>query len=203
MSFSPFLTTASELRPTCFRFPSLSAFVEAWLFASTMLSTRKPNAAYIDWHPGEQSVQATMNLSARVPIEAIVDKLPEQHRIFHSTTLRFLPVTTLDEQGRPWASVLCSKDGSPSFISSPSATSMEIKAHTWEGDPIVRNVQRFETLLKDDKRPLISAIGLETSTRRRNKFGGSIVQACLRDRTLFLGVSVNSALGYTSWHLSP
>ncbi len=54
------------------------------------------NYALKGWHPGEAAVQSIMNLPGRVDISAVVNHLPDQHRIFHSTRLHFLPVTTLD-----------------------------------------------------------------------------------------------------------
>ncbi|KAG1810559.1 uncharacterized protein BJ212DRAFT_1448631 [Suillus subaureus] len=119
-----------------------------------------PLPALRGWHPGEQAVQAIIHLPERVAITAIVDRLPEQHRIFHTSRLHFLPVTTLDQQGRPWASILCSSDG----------------------------------ILHDEK-PLFSGIGLEVSTRRRNKFAGHISNVSLRDLDADFTVVVTQALG--------
>ncbi|TFK42775.1 hypothetical protein BDQ12DRAFT_624061 [Crucibulum laeve] len=149
------------------------------------------NAALKGWHPGEVAVQAIMHLPARVSIAAVVNKLPEQHRLFHTTRLHFLPVTTLDAEGRPWASVLTSRHGDSNFITSPSDTSLEIEAHIWEGDPISQNL--YGTKAKSDA--LISGIGIEVATRRRNKFAGFVANWSLDDRELSLKLSVTQALG--------
>ncbi|KAG2029565.1 hypothetical protein BDR03DRAFT_811704, partial [Suillus americanus] len=65
------------------------------------------------------------------------DRLPDQHRILHTSRLHFLLVTTLDKQGRPWASILCSNDGMPGFISSPTDALLTIEAYLWPGDPYI------------------------------------------------------------------
>ncbi|KAG1728902.1 hypothetical protein EDB19DRAFT_1745127 [Suillus lakei] len=150
-----------------------------------------PLPALRGWHPGEQAVQAIIHLPERVAITAIVDRLPEQHRIFHTSRLHFLPVTTLDQQGRPWASILCSNDGMPSFISSPTDASLTVKARLWPGDPIIQNC----TVQLHDKKPLFSGIGLEVSTRRRNKFAGHISNVSFRDLDVDLTLAVTQALG--------
>ncbi|KAG1842892.1 hypothetical protein DFJ58DRAFT_805599 [Suillus subalutaceus] len=149
-----------------------------------------PIPALRGWHPGEQAVQAIIHLPERVAITAIVDRLPEQHRIFHTSRLHFLPVTTLDQQGRPWASILCSNDGMPGFISSPTDALLTIKARLWPGDPIIQNCSQLH-----DGKPLFSGIGLEVSTRRRNKFAGHISNVLLRDLDVDLTVIVTQALG--------
>ncbi|KAF9218461.1 hypothetical protein BS17DRAFT_791330 [Gyrodon lividus] len=144
------------------------------------------------WHPGEQAVQAIMSLPERVSISAIVNKLSEQHRIFHSTRLPYIPVTTLDAEGRPWASILCSSQGTPSFITSPTDTSLHIRARLWPGDPIYTNLRNLEAL--QDK-PFASGLGLEPATRRRNKFAGRVSRALFDGYDLILELSVAQALG--------
>ncbi|OJA15046.1 hypothetical protein AZE42_05847 [Rhizopogon vesiculosus] len=152
-----------------------------------------PLPASQGWHPGEQAVQAIINLPKRVAITAIVDRLPEQHRIFHTSRLHFLPVTTLDRQCRPWASILCSSDGMPNFISSPTASSLTVKAHLWSGDPIIQNFSSIQLL--DGGLPLISGVGLEVSTRRRNKFAGHVSEVSFQDLDIDLTLVVTQALG--------
>ncbi|KAG2138419.1 uncharacterized protein EDB93DRAFT_723490 [Suillus bovinus] len=149
-----------------------------------------PLPALRGWHPGEQAVQAVIHLPDRVAITAIVDRLPEQHRIFHTSRLHFLPVTTLDQQGRPWASILCSNDGMPGFIASPTNTSLTVKARLWPGDPIIRNLSQF-----NDGKLLFSGIGLEVSTRRRNKFAGYVSNVSSRDLDVDITLVVTQALG--------
>ncbi|KAF9458982.1 hypothetical protein BDZ94DRAFT_1269331 [Collybia nuda] len=144
------------------------------------------------WHPGEAAVQDIIHLPARVPITAVVNRLPEQHRLFHTTRLHFLPITTLDNQGRPWASVLTPTSGDAPFISSSDDTHLQIKARVWDGDPAVRNLVNWGSA-KD--KVLISALGIEVSTRRRNKFAGYVESAEVKDNSVLLNIAVNEALG--------
>ncbi|KIK39445.1 hypothetical protein CY34DRAFT_89195 [Suillus luteus UH-Slu-Lm8-n1] len=157
----------------------------------TLQVSSDPLPALRGWHPGEQAVQAIIHLPERVAITAIVDRLPEQHRIFHTTRLHFLPVTTLDQQGRPWASFLCSNDGTPGFISSPTDALLMVKARLWPGDPIIQNC----SVQLHDEKPLFSGIGLEVSTRRRNKFAGHISSVSFRDLDADFTFGVTQALG--------
>ncbi|KAF9449316.1 hypothetical protein P691DRAFT_774756 [Macrolepiota fuliginosa MF-IS2] len=145
------------------------------------------------WHPGEVIVQGIMNLPARVAITAVVNHLPDQHRLFHTTRLHFLPVTTLDEHGRPWVTILTSKDGNPQFISSPAPTNIHIQAHLWDSDPIIHNLINIRG--GSSRQAFISALGIEVSTRRRNKFAGSISSATLEGKALTMELDVNQALG--------
>lgn len=145
------------------------------------------------WHPGEAAVQDIIHLPARVPITAIVNRLPEQHRLFHTTRLHFLPITTLDDQGRPWASVLTPTNGDVPFISSSDDTHLQIKARVWNGDPAVRNLMDCEST---GERVLISALGIEVSTRRRNKFAGYVENAEVKRESMSLNIAINEALGY-------
>lgn len=95
-------------------------------------------------------------------------EMPEQHRVFHSTRLPFIPVTTLDAEGRPWTSIFAGQSGEPGFVSSPKWDRLLMNIHTWEGDPFNENVKLFGGQM------LAAGIGIEFSTRRRNKFAGHI-----------------------------
>ena len=148
--------------------------------------------AFKGWHPGEQAIQGLMCLPERVSIGAIVNKLPNQHRIFHSTRLHYVSITTLDGEGRPWASILCSSQGTPGFIHSPSNTALHIHARVWPGDPISTTIAHLDGW-EDD--PLASGLGLEPSTRRRNKFSGRVSHAGFDGGDLTLELSVSHALG--------
>ncbi|EJT99802.1 hypothetical protein DACRYDRAFT_68677, partial [Dacryopinax primogenitus] len=155
-----------------------------------MLSTigARPNG----WHPGERAVQSLLALPQLVPPTAIVQALPKQHAIFHSTRLHFVPVTTLDCDSRPWTSILTAPDGTTGFISSSAETRLTIDAGLWPGDPIANNLTQRR---KDGEKVLVSGVGVELSTRRRNKFGGHVIEVALEDMRLHLEMHVNEALG--------
>jgi hypothetical protein len=148
-----------------------------------------------DLHRGEQKVLSKTGYD-KVPSELfnyLSDYLPQQHSEFHSTRLPFLPVVTLDEEGRPWGSILTAKTGQTGFIHSPgySRQTLIIEADLWNGDPL----QNTKSLCGDMESRLIAGIGVELSTRRRNKFAGSVVKFQRSGNAIRLELEVNQALG--------
>lgn len=150
------------------------------------LSQRTLTAAWPDWHSGELAVQARFGLGR--PIAVFMDGLPSSQQIFYATRLAYLPVATLDDQGRPWASMLTGRDGKPGFVDSLDADNMVIRAHLVEGDPIRRN-------LISGSGQLFAGVGVEASTGRRNKFGGQVARACEEDGVLHLDLKTQWSLG--------
>lgn len=121
--------------------------------------------------------------------------LPEQHRAFHTTNLPFIPVTILDESGRPWGSIFTGKGGEIGFAKSPDEFSMSMDLVLWEGDPLLKNLGGR----KDERgRVLLAGIGIELPTRRRNKFAGWIEKSSLGDNTtdVHLELRVNQTVGF-------
>jgi len=119
--------------------------------------------------------------------------MPEQHRVFHTSNIPFLPVTILDESGRPWGSVFAGRGGEIGFIESPDESSMRMDLASWEGDPLLRNLGDQ----KDEKgRVLMAGIGVELSTRRRNKFAGWIESSSVNADNVHLKVHVNQVIGF-------
>ena len=89
------------------------------------------------FHPGEQQVQD--RLGVRDEIESFArrfvrDHMPNQHREFYAK-LPFVLLGTVDEQGRPWASLVA---GRPGFMTSPDPRHLEIAAQPLFGDPLAR-----------------------------------------------------------------
>lgn len=151
------------------------------------------------WHRGEKLIQAKLNLvdpAVALLYTYIEGDLPEHHRIFHSTRLPFVPVTILDDKGRPWGSILAGLDGRPGFIRSPSRKSLKVAAKTWEGDPLLRKSQAFEVGSGDQM--LVAGIGIDFSTRQRNKFAGQISGLQRVGNLIDLDFTVNQAIGYVA-----
>lgn len=114
------------------------------------------------YHPGEQAMQARAGVRDRVERggrRMIRDFMPEQHRELFEK-LPFLIVGSLDAAGRPWASVLV---GRPGFIATPDPRQLRIAATPLPGDPLRDNLV--------DGAPL-GLLGIELSTRRRNRVNG-------------------------------
>lgn len=147
------------------------------------------------WHRGERQIHRKLNYESAVAIAftAIQGDLPEQHREFYSTRLSFVPVTILDSAGRPWGSILAGHDGKSGFIQSPSDTTLVLDVKAWDGDPIVEAADLFGA--KDTT--LVAGIGIDFSTRRRNKFAGKISKFEKKNRFhLLLEFTVNETIGY-------
>lgn len=55
------------------------------------------------WHKGERSIQKKLGFDAVMTTGYtwIDGSLPEQHRLFHTTRLPFMPITTLDHLVSP------------------------------------------------------------------------------------------------------
>ncbi|KAK6996999.1 putative PNPOx domain-containing protein [Favolaschia claudopus] len=150
------------------------------------------------WHRGENEIHRKLNTIddftvARLYL-SIDGDLPGDHAHFHCNNLPFLPVTTLDETGRPWGSILAGKEGRPGFITrGPRYSTLRVDAILWDGEPLLENSKLFK---KEDQTMLLAGIGIEFGTRRRNKFAGIVSQLKQEDeRGMQLDVSVNEAIG--------
>jgi hypothetical protein len=149
------------------------------------------------WHRGERAIQRKLGFGdeVRMSYAMVGSYMSEQHRVFHTSNIPFIPVTILDESGRPWGSVFAGKGGEIGFVRSPDERSMSMDLVSWEGDPLLENLGGR----KDEKgRVLVAGIGIELSTRRRNKFAGWIESSSTKhDATdVHLKLHVNQALGY-------
>lgn len=132
------------------------------------------------WHPGELLMQQKLGYDRAPGLDQmwryVYASMTEQQRIFHTSNLHFLPVVTLDKLGRPWGSILASGDGEIGWIKSgpPGKSELEMKPKLWNGDPLWENVDPFVEDESDGKGVLFAGIGVEVSTRRRNKMAGKI-----------------------------
>ena len=149
------------------------------------------------WHPGESAIREKTGFvkdpSTHFLYTSIQGDLPHDHGVFYSTRLPFLPVTVLDDDNRPWGSILADS-GALGFVSYPRYTTLIARAQVWEGDPI-RTAK-----VNQDGTSLIAGIGVEFSTRRRNKFAGKITKVDKAD-LWNIEINVDEAIGYVS-HLS-
>ncbi len=117
------------------------------------------------FHAGEQQVQERLGVRAiedwaRQVVRA---DLPEQHRAFH-TSLPFLVAAARDARGRPWTTILTGPEG---FVTSPDPHSLAIAARPVPGDAL-------EGAL--DEGTDLGLLGIEFSTRRRNRLNGRVAR---------------------------
>ena len=146
------------------------------------------------WHRGERVIHDKLNLSESMAtaFNLVQSYMPDQHRIFHSHNLPFVPITTLDAEGRPWSSIIAGASGKPGFIQSPKENLLTMDVKMWYGDPLIENFKRFGKAEKT----LIAGIGIDFSNRRRNKFAGHITKMTYDDDLhVHLDVEVNQAIG--------
>lgn len=116
------------------------------------------------WHPGELAAQERAGMRdkmARIGAKVIRDYMPEQHRAFY-TNLPMILFGASDGDGRLWASVLF---GEPGFIQSPTPTTLTIETEINNLDPLVHGLQPGMD---------IGLLGIELSTRRRNRMNATL-----------------------------
>lgn len=155
------------------------------------------------WHPGEAALQRELGFADAVSEKwkNIENELREQHRIFHTSNLPFIPVTTIDDCGRPWGSIVAGATGEIGFVKSPDAQTLTVDARFWDGEPLLSTIRTWlcpqEREVAAPERFLTAGIGIEFSTRRRNKFAGFITDVKLlrTDRDFELAFRVTQALG--------
>lgn len=116
------------------------------------------------FHAGEQDMQARVGKRddmERFGRRVIRPFLPKQHRTFYEG-LPFVVIGTVDEDGRPWASILF---GEPGFLSSPTDRTLRLKTGAHPDDPAARALQEGEP---------VGILGIELPTRRRNRVNGRV-----------------------------
>jgi uncharacterized protein len=116
------------------------------------------------FHAGEQAIQSLAGVRDRIELRGravIRDYMPEQHRAFFAA-LPFMVVGLADQNGHPWATTL---SGPPGFMKSPEENLLAINAWSDPGDPLHSCIR--------DGAP-IGGLGIELSTRRRNRINGRI-----------------------------
>ncbi|MDW3225207.1 MAG: pyridoxamine 5'-phosphate oxidase family protein [Paracoccaceae bacterium] len=116
------------------------------------------------FHEGEKTLQ--VRAGKREAIEAFGRRairpfMPDQHRSFFAT-LPFLVVGSMDDGGRPWASILARR---PGFVQSPSNTRLDVKAMPVKDDPLAKNLKTGAA---------IGILGIDLGTRRRNRMNARV-----------------------------
>ncbi|THG96690.1 hypothetical protein EW026_g5186 [Hermanssonia centrifuga] len=144
------------------------------------------------WHRGVRSVHKRLGFEGPMASAYtwIQGEMSEEHRTFNTTRIPFVPVTTLDTLGRPWSSILAGPSGEPGFISSPSWDRLDMDVRVWNGDPFKDNVRTSH-----GKKMLLAGIGIDLSSRQRNKFAGYVSELHQAGDIYTFKVIVNQAIG--------
>jgi ferredoxin-NADP reductase/predicted pyridoxine 5'-phosphate oxidase superfamily flavin-nucleotide-binding protein len=119
------------------------------------------------FHRGEREIQERLDVRERLEDMGrrfIRDHLPEQHREFYAE-LPLLLVGSVDEAGRPWASVLF---GRPGFVTSPDPSTLSVASCPVYGDPLNENLAAGAD---------VGILGIEFHTRRRNRLNGQVARS--------------------------
>ncbi|KAJ0421734.1 hypothetical protein BJY00DRAFT_323032 [Aspergillus carlsbadensis] len=135
-----------------------------------------PGPGLNGWHPGETALHAKLSFPPSLSTRyiAIENQLREQHRIFHTSNLPFIPLTVIDGDGRPWAGIAAGRSGEIGFVTAPSSKRLVVRGCAWVGDPLFEALNRKEGGEGGNEMALTAGLGIEFSTRRRNKFAGVI-----------------------------
>ncbi|KAM0263890.1 hypothetical protein ACHAQJ_000925 [Trichoderma viride] len=154
------------------------------------------------WHPGEVAMQTKLGYADAMSStwHLIENSMREQHRIFHTSNLPFIPITTLDDEGRPWASLVAGSDGEIGFVEGPDLKTLIVNARLWPGEPLLDTLNKWVDGNGQNpttpERYLTAGLGIEFTTRRRNKFAG-FIQDVKRttDMDFRLSLQVNQTTG--------
>jgi predicted pyridoxine 5'-phosphate oxidase superfamily flavin-nucleotide-binding protein len=123
------------------------------------------------FHVGEQTIQSLAGVRDRIELRGravIRDYMPEQHRTFYAA-LPFMVVGLADQNGHPWATTL---SGPPGFMNSTEENLLVVRAWPDPGDPLHSCIR--------DGAP-VGGLGIELSTRRRNRVNGRIENCIIGD----------------------
>jgi predicted pyridoxine 5'-phosphate oxidase superfamily flavin-nucleotide-binding protein len=137
------------------------------------------------WHEGERAVQRRLGFAEHAEARGvnIRDFMPEQHRAFFAQ-LPFAVLGALDPVGNPWATVLT---GEPGFLSSPNPKILHIGAYPQDIDPAASGILPGAR---------IGLLGIELSTRRRNRMNGRVIDIDVSGFTVMVEQSFGNCPQY-------
>jgi predicted pyridoxine 5'-phosphate oxidase superfamily flavin-nucleotide-binding protein len=127
----------------------------------------EPSNRYAPFHDGERQLQASVGALEQmdnIGRRAIRPYMPDQHRQFFQQ-LPFMVLGSTSDKGQLWASIL---PGKPGFVQSPSPTQLTVNTPILSGDPLAAAITQGARL---------GLLGLEMSTRRRNRVNACVTSA--------------------------
>ncbi|CAF0983744.1 unnamed protein product [Didymodactylos carnosus] len=122
-------------------------------------------------HDGEKSLRKRLQVPVGVTDGNIRSQMPAQHQLFF-TNLSYFILSSLDEQGRPWATIVT---GKPGFCHVLSRNHLAIHTTPIPSDPLIHNMQSGE---KINGTRMVAGLGIDFSNRRRNKVLGRVSNQC-------------------------
>ncbi|WP_144140813.1 pyridoxamine 5'-phosphate oxidase family protein [Paraburkholderia sp. BCC1884] len=131
------------------------------------MSERSINTDASPWHKGEVEMQRTVGVAERMLAlgrRVVRTYMPDQHREFFAQ-LPFLVVGTVDHEGDPWAALI---PGVPGFLNTPTETTLRLRANLDPHDPIFPGLHVGAA---------VGLLGIELTTRRRNRLNGVLTEA--------------------------
>jgi ferredoxin-NADP reductase/predicted pyridoxine 5'-phosphate oxidase superfamily flavin-nucleotide-binding protein len=128
------------------------------------MSSSQRHEAPSPWHTGELQLQRSVGVVEQMDElgrHVIRDHLIDQHRKFYPQ-LPFAVLGAVDAAGDTWATL---RAGRPGFLSSPDPTHLHIALPRQPADPADEGLQNGDA---------VALLGIELSTRRRNRVNGTI-----------------------------
>jgi uncharacterized protein len=116
------------------------------------------------WHAGELAIQRSLGVAERMDARgrsSLRNFLIDQHREFYPL-LPFIALGTVDPAGDAWATV---RAGRPGFLNSPDTKTLSFDLGRDPDDPADVGMNDGDS---------VGALGIDLSTRRRNRLNGTI-----------------------------
>ena len=138
------------------------------------------------WHSGEVAVQERLGVAERMAqngARVIRDFMPDQHREFYNA-IPFMMVGSVDAQGDVWASMVA---GEPGFMTSPDPRELSVDFPLDPTDPVSAGLKNGDA---------IGMLGIELSTRRRNRMNGTVHSASTGGFAVHVGHSFGNCPQY-------
>ena len=117
------------------------------------------------FHEGEREIQNRLGIRDKMETfgrRIIRDHMPDEHREFYGM-LPFVLVGSVDDQGRPWASIVA---GRPGFMTTPDPQTLDVSTRPLFGDPLGTTLRPGAD---------IGILGIQPETRRRNRLAGRVL----------------------------
>ena len=138
------------------------------------------------WHEGEVALQRTIGSDeplAEIGLKVVRDHLIDQHRAFFPL-LPFVVLGTVDGEGDVWATL---RAGRPGFLSSPDPYRLDLAIPPDLFDPAEAGLKEGEPA---------ALLGIDLTTRRRNRLNGQVRNRDGRGFSLDVGQSFGNCPKY-------